>query len=194
MVIHTTVTTLRLGCKVAWSAFPSMFRSWDGWRHRRSYLREMGFAIDVEGCTESWRGRVCPECQGKHIPLEGSVSRGVLWQWRVLILLTDIDGRKFHTCCNNWRWREGFWHENKPCCYERLVSLYLSIHVFCRSEINLLGSIYACNCLSIGILVYQISIKFVSSTCTYFLCEVWHPFFHLVTVVTMLPNDYHYEQ
>ena len=78
MVIHTTVTTLGLGCKVARSAFPSMFRSWDGQRHGQSYLREMGFGIDVEGCTESWRGGVCPECQGRHIPLEGSVSGGVL--------------------------------------------------------------------------------------------------------------------
>ena len=44
----------------------------------KSYLREMEFDVDVEGCTESWRGRVCPECQGGHIPSEGSVSRGVL--------------------------------------------------------------------------------------------------------------------
>ena len=79
MVIHTTVTTLGLGCEVARSAFPSMFQSWDGRRHRQSYLREMEFAVNVEGCTESWRGRVCPEYQGRHIPLEGSVSRGVLW-------------------------------------------------------------------------------------------------------------------
>ena len=81
MVIHTTVTTLRLGCKVARSAFPSMFQGWDGRRHRWSYLREMEFSVDVEGCTESWRGGVCPECQGRHIPLEGSVSGGVLWQF-----------------------------------------------------------------------------------------------------------------
>ena len=40
----------------------------------------MEFAVDVEGCTESWRGRVCLECQGRHIPLKGSVSGGILWQ------------------------------------------------------------------------------------------------------------------
>ena len=78
MVIHTTVTTHRLGCEVARSVFPSMFWSWDGRRHGRNYLREMEFAIDVEGCTESWRGGVCPECQGRHILSEGSVSGGVL--------------------------------------------------------------------------------------------------------------------
>ena len=54
---------------------------WDGRRHGQSYLREMEFAIDVEGCTESWRGGVSPECQGRHIPSEGSVSGGVLWQY-----------------------------------------------------------------------------------------------------------------
>ena len=78
MVIHTTVTTLGLGCEVAQSAFPSMFRSWDRWRHRQNYLREMEFAVDVEGCTESWRGGVCLKCQGRHILSEGSVSGGVL--------------------------------------------------------------------------------------------------------------------
>ena len=81
MVIHTTVTTLGLRCKVAQSAFPSMFRSWDGRRHGWSYLREMEFDVDVEECMEIWRGGVCPECQGRHIPSEGSVSRGVLWQF-----------------------------------------------------------------------------------------------------------------
>ena len=78
MVIHTTVTTHGLGCEVARSVFPSMFWSWDGWRHGRNYLREMEFAVNVEGCMESWRGGVCPGCQGRHIPLEGLVSRGVL--------------------------------------------------------------------------------------------------------------------
>ena len=78
MVIHTTVTTHGLGCKVAQSVFLSMFRSWDRWRHGQNYLREMEFAIDVEGCMESWRGRVCPECQGRHILSEGLVSGGVL--------------------------------------------------------------------------------------------------------------------
>ena len=75
MVIHTTVTTLGLGCEVARSVFPSIFRGWDGRRHGQSYLREMEFAVNVEGCTESWRGGVCPECRGRHIPSEGSVSR-----------------------------------------------------------------------------------------------------------------------
>ena len=78
MVIHTTVTTHVLGCEVAWSAFPSMFRSWSGQRHERNYLREMEFAADVEGYMESWRGGVCLECQGRHIPSEGLVSGGVL--------------------------------------------------------------------------------------------------------------------
>ena len=78
MVIHTTVTTHGLGCEVAWSAFPSMFWSWSRWRHEQNYLREIEFSADVEGYTESWRSGVCPECQGRHIPSEGSVSRGVL--------------------------------------------------------------------------------------------------------------------
>ena len=95
MVIHTTVTTHRLGCEVARSAFPSMFWSWDRQRHRQNYLREMEFAIDVEGCMESWRGRVCPECQGRHILLEGSVSGGVLWH------LPPLKGVMALHC---WRW------------------------------------------------------------------------------------------
>ena len=78
MAIHTTVTTHGLRCEVAQSAFLSMFRSWSGWRHERNYLREMEFAADVDGCTESWRGRVCLECQGRHILSEGLVSGGVL--------------------------------------------------------------------------------------------------------------------
>ena len=47
-------------------------------RHGQSYLREMEFAVDVEGCTECWRGGVCLEYQGRHILLEGLVSGGVL--------------------------------------------------------------------------------------------------------------------
>ena len=108
MVIHTTVTTLGLGCGVARSAFPSMFQSWDGQRHGRSYLREMELDVDVEGCMESWRGRVCPECQDGHIPSEGSVSKGVLWQahcrhdgWNDQLwtkyLLKIIDGTSRHS-------------------------------------------------------------------------------------------------
>ena len=69
-----------IGCGVAQSVFLSMFRSWDRWRHRQSYLREMEFDVNVEGCTESWRGRVCPECQDGHILSEGLVSEDVLWQ------------------------------------------------------------------------------------------------------------------
>ena len=76
MVIHTTVITRRLGCEVTQSAFLFMFQNWNRWRHRQNYLREMEFATDVEGYTESWRG---PECQGRHIPSEGLVSGGVLW-------------------------------------------------------------------------------------------------------------------
>ena len=78
MVIHTTVTTCGLGCEVTRSAFPSMFWNWNKQRCRQNYLREMEFAADVEGYMESWRGRVCPECRGRHILSEGSVSGSVL--------------------------------------------------------------------------------------------------------------------
>ena len=79
MVIHTTVTTCGLGCKVTRSVFLSMFWSWNRWRCRWNYLRQMEFAANVEGYTESWRGGVCLECQGRHFLSEGSVSGGVLW-------------------------------------------------------------------------------------------------------------------
>ena len=78
MVIHTTVTTRGLRCEATQSTFPSMFWNWNGQRHGWNYLREMEFATDVEGYMESWRSRVCPEYQGRHIPSEGSVSGGVL--------------------------------------------------------------------------------------------------------------------
>ena len=70
--------------EVAQNAFPSVFWSWSRQRHKQNYLREMEFAADVEGCMESWRGRVCLECQGRHILSEGSVSGGVLWHLPLL--------------------------------------------------------------------------------------------------------------
>ena len=78
MVIHTTMAICRLTCKVTWRVFLSMFQNLNGRRHRQNYLRGMEFAANVEGYTESWRDRVCPECRGRHIPSEGSVNRGVL--------------------------------------------------------------------------------------------------------------------
>ena len=74
------MATHGLKCEVTWSMFPSMFLNLNRQRGGWNYLRGMEFAIDVEEYMESWRDRVCPECQGRHILSEGSVNKGVLWQ------------------------------------------------------------------------------------------------------------------
>ena len=79
MVIHTTIATNGLKHEVTQSMFPSVFRNLNGQRPRWNCLRRMEFVINVEEYMESWKDRICPECQGGHIPSEESVNRGVLW-------------------------------------------------------------------------------------------------------------------
>ena len=78
MAIDTTIATNRLEHRVTQSTFLSMFLNLNGWRHRWSCLRRMEFIVDVGEHMEGWKDRICPECQGGHIPLEELVDRGVL--------------------------------------------------------------------------------------------------------------------
>ena len=73
------MATCRLEHKVTQSMFPSMFQNLNRWRWRWNCLRGMEFAVDVGEYMESWRDRICLECQGRHILSEGLVSGGVLW-------------------------------------------------------------------------------------------------------------------
>ena len=78
MATDTTIATNRFKRKVTQSMFPSMFRNLNRQRPGQNYLRRVEFVVDVGEYMESWKDRICLECQGGHIPLEESVNGGVL--------------------------------------------------------------------------------------------------------------------